>query len=249
MLERLQLRQSGTSTNLTERLWPFLVVASQTFGLLAFILLTIWVTKFLGGMLWDGGAKEFNVHPYCMVISMILLNGEAISFFRIFRHSSKNTVKLAHASIQLVAFTLATVGLSAVFQFHDNKGYPNAYSMHSWCGLLTVSLFGLQYVFGLVFFVLRFFHENLRQDYLKLHQFFGKIIFAMAIATSLIGIDEELTFAGKYGQLPPVASLGNVLGLVLIIFGIIVAYIITHTEFERPPSDDEFKAISETEND
>lgn len=68
----------------------------------------------------------------------------AISSYRIFRHASKKYVKLAHAVIQLIAFALAVVGLVAVFQYHDNKGYANVYSIHSWCGLITVALFGLQ---------------------------------------------------------------------------------------------------------
>ena len=64
--------------------------------------------------------------------------------FRVLSHQNKFYVKLVHFGLQLVAFGIAVWGVKAVFDFHNHMGYPNLYSVHSWCGLSTVILFGCQ---------------------------------------------------------------------------------------------------------
>jgi len=64
--------------------------------------------------------------------------------FRVFRNEDKFVVKLVHFGLQLVAFAIAVWGVTAVFGFHNHMKYPNLYSLHSWCGLTTVVLFGCQ---------------------------------------------------------------------------------------------------------
>lgn len=39
---------------------------------------------------------------------------------------------------------LSLPGLVAVFDYHRKKGYPDLYSLHSWCGLLVFVLYFVQ---------------------------------------------------------------------------------------------------------
>lgn len=52
--------------------------------------------------------------------------------------------KVVHMILQLLAFVLAVVGLSAVFKYHDMINTEDVYSLHSWIGIAAISLFALQ---------------------------------------------------------------------------------------------------------
>lgn len=55
--------------------------------------------------------------------------------------------KLVHMFFHLVAIVLGIVGIHAAFKFHDKRGISNLYSLHSWIGIGTFSLFCLQVYF------------------------------------------------------------------------------------------------------
>ena len=78
------------------------------------------------------------------IIAFIFFYVSAMIVYRVFRHENKFLVKLVHFGLQLLAFAIAIWGLKAVFDFHNHNNIPNLYSLHSWCGLTTVILFGFQ---------------------------------------------------------------------------------------------------------
>lgn len=56
----------------------------------------------------------------------------------------KKVQKKVHLTAQLIALVLGIVGVCAAFKFHDKAGIRDMYSLHSWLGIGTISLFGLQ---------------------------------------------------------------------------------------------------------
>jgi len=68
--------------------------------------------------------------------------------YRVFRNERKMRLKILHAVLQALALIISAVGLKAVFDSHNLAPAPHAnlYTLHSWIGLVTVILFGIQVV-------------------------------------------------------------------------------------------------------
>ncbi|XP_041829962.1 transmembrane ascorbate-dependent reductase CYB561 [Melanotaenia boesemani] len=230
-----------------------LVGASQVLGLVSVVLTGVWMGHYRGGFAWDGSAQEFNLHPLCMVLGLIFLQGDAILVYRVFRNEAKKNVKLLHGIIHLLALIISIVGVVAVFDFHRAANIPDMYSLHSWCGLATLIMFSLQWVMGLLFFLFPVASSWLRAMYLPIHVFCGLTLLVMAIGTSLLGITEKLLFSisSTYSQFAPEGVLANILGLLLVLFGLLLSYLITREEYKRPPNPEEeslsvhFKTLTE----
>lgn len=52
--------------------------------------------------------------------------------------------KFVHLFFHLVAMVLGIVGLHAAFKYHDQVGLTDMYSLHSWIGISTFTLFCAQ---------------------------------------------------------------------------------------------------------
>jgi len=230
----------------------WMVATSQALGIAMVIMLGVWLGKDLGGFAWDGTSKEFNIHPLSMVCGLIFLYGESAILYRVFRNSEKFKVKIIHCVLMILALVVAIIGLVAVFQFHNNYHIKNMYSLHSWCGIITVLLFCFQLLFGFSAFLFPGVHENLRAYYLPIHRFFGTAILMLGVVTSISGINEKLFFvlSKSYQNLPSTAVLGNTIGIVIIAYVVSILYILYRPEWKRKPQEtDQYDSImAETQN-
>ncbi|XP_022523806.2 transmembrane ascorbate-dependent reductase CYB561 [Astyanax mexicanus] len=221
---------------------PWYVGGSQVLGVACVVITGVWMGHFYGGYAWNGSGQQFNVHPLCMVLGMVFLYGDGVLVYRVFRNESKRSVKILHALIHMMALVISIVGLVAVFDYHNKANIPNMYSLHSWCGMLTFVLYFLQWLLGLGLFLFPWASTVLRSWYLPLHVFFGLVLLAMAVGSSLMGITEKLLFSqssSSSSTLAPEAALANVLGLLLVCFAVLVGFVVTKEEFRRPPNPEE----------
>lgn len=194
--------------------------------LIGFIVAAIvihWTVNYRGGLALVSDNKDliFNVHPVLMVISLVLLNGEAILAYKTVS-GTKSFKKLIHLVLQFLAFCLAVIGVWAAIKFHNDKGIDNFYSLHSWLGLACLLLFSIQWLAGFTTYWYPGGSRNNRASLLPWHVFFGIYIYALAIATTVTGILEKLTFLqvnhviSRYSN---EALLVNSMGILIVVLG------------------------------
>ncbi|XP_029294249.1 transmembrane ascorbate-dependent reductase CYB561 [Cottoperca gobio] len=234
-------------------MFAWLVGASQVLGLASVVLTGVWMGHYRGGFAWDGSSYQFNLHPLCMVLGLVFLQGDAILVYRVFQNEAKRNVKMLHGIIHLLALIISIIGVVAVFDFHRAAKIPDMYSLHSWCGMATLVLFCVQWVMGLLFFLFPVASSWLRASYLSIHVFCGLVLVVMSIGSCLLGITEKLLFSimPVYSLFAPEGVLANILGILLVSFGVLLCYMITREEYRRPPNPEEeslsvhFKTLTE----
>lgn len=203
-----------------------IIIVIRLVGIAVSALLLTWTIHFRGGLALISDNKDliFNVHPVLMVISLVLLNGEAMLAYKTVS-GTKSFKKSVHLTLQFLAFFLSLIGVWAAIKFHNDKGIDNFYSLHSWLGLVCLFLFSIQWAAGFATFWYPGGSRNSRSFLLPWHVFFGVYIYALAVATCATGILEKATFLQTnhiISRYSSEALLVNSLGVLLIALGAFV---------------------------
>lgn len=216
-----------------------LFAAAQVCALVSVILILVWSDQYMGGFAWSNAGTRFNWHPVLMIVAFVFLYGNGALVYRLLRNEPKYQLKLIHGFINGAAFLLSAIGLWAVFSFHNEANIPNMYSMHSWLGLGTVILFGLNLTGGAIFFLLPIAPVNLRALVLPIHVFSGQVLLGLILTCIISGINEKaffrLTGDRAYGKMPSEAYVANFLGVAVTLFFLIVTYAVSKPEYKRRP--------------
>ena len=124
------------------------IFLGRIFAIISVILVCNWCLRtntedrFMGGVSFKNRENIFNLHPICMVLSMLFCMGMSMTAFR--DGWSFKVSKYLHLNFNLLAKFFMIVGLRAVYIDHDEpEGKHSSYhyrhfgSMHSWMGLTT----------------------------------------------------------------------------------------------------------------
>ncbi|KAK9880648.1 hypothetical protein WA026_011887 [Henosepilachna vigintioctopunctata] len=218
-------------------------------GLVLIVLTFIWSSNYAGGYSLSSPNTEFNWHPLLMVTGMVFLYSQSILIYRTNRNVSKFKVKCIHAGLHIVILILASIALKAVFDSHNfaNPPIANLYTLHSWLGILTFSLFCFQLVLGFGTFLYPGAAKNIRAAVLPYHVIIGSAGFVMSIVTAALGYTEKamFTLSSNYQNLPFSAVMLNFIGLVLVIFGAITIYLVNDRSYKREEIIEDEVALAE----
>ncbi|XP_030468108.1 probable ascorbate-specific transmembrane electron transporter 1 [Syzygium oleosum] len=184
-------------------------------------LVLVWLLKFQDGVALSSHNKQkiFNLHPLLMVIGFILVGGEAIMVYKTIP-AKREVQKTIHMILHLIALLLGSLGVYAVFKFHNELHIPNLYTLHSWLGITTISLFGLQWLAAFFSFVFPKANNYARDSYYPWHIFVGSVVFFLAICTAEAGLAERFIFLKlQHGRQ---ALIMNFTGLLIFLFAVSV---------------------------
>ncbi|XP_011626543.1 probable ascorbate-specific transmembrane electron transporter 1 isoform X2 [Amborella trichopoda] len=206
--------KDGSKLGMRARPWTLVALL---LGVAASVLMLVWNIHFRGGLAFRSANKQliFNIHPVLMFIGFIFVSG----------NGSKKGQKSIHMLLHLVALVLGITGVYAVFKFHRESKIHDMYSLHSWFGMGTICLYGLQFIWGFLFFWFPKVGTSRRSKLVPLHWFIGLILFLMATCTAEMGLLEKLTFLELFGGLKVYgreALLVNFTGIAILLFAIAV---------------------------
>ncbi|OAY71047.1 putative ascorbate-specific transmembrane electron transporter 1 [Ananas comosus] len=195
------------------RVEPFTFV-SHALAAAAAMLVLVWCIHFRGGLAYEATDKSliFNLTPVNEFAAIMSYRSLPLS---------KDARKRIHLILHAIALALGAFGIHAAFKFHNESGIDNLYSLHSWVGLGTISLYGLQWIIGFFTFFYPGAADTLKRSAIRWHALFGIFVFILAVGNAQLGFLEKLTFLertgfNKYGS---EALLVNFTALVVILLG------------------------------
>ncbi|KAF5761991.1 putative ascorbate ferrireductase (transmembrane) [Helianthus annuus] len=189
-------------------------------------LVLYWLLKLREGV-------AFTSHVKIQIFNAIKIAYERANAYRYFLSAiitykgilaTRQALKLIHLVLHLLALFAGILGICAVFKFHNELKIAHAYTLHSWTGLSTICLFGLQLLLGFVTFLFPGAKSGTRARFAPWHIFTGVVVFFMAIVTAETGLMEVFMFQKLYrGQ---EALVVNFIGLLVLVFWISVGLIV-----------------------
>ncbi|XP_071036100.1 transmembrane ascorbate-dependent reductase CYB561 isoform X2 [Parasteatoda tepidariorum] len=210
------------------------VAISQIIGVALIVLLVVWGNKY-GGFVATDPKLIFNYHPLFMVLGLVVCYGDAIIVYRVLRFLPKPLLKIIHAALHILAIVFSSLALVAVFENHRRLKMDDLYSLHSWIGILAFGAFCLQYIGGFVVFLYPGLPANWRAKIMPFHLFFGVGIFVMSVAAAGMGLTEKLLWTSGYSKLHAQGIIGNLIGLLILVFSLLIVFLATHSTYKRKP--------------
>ncbi|KAJ0253420.1 transmembrane ascorbate ferrireductase 3 [Hirschfeldia incana] len=198
-------------------------LVAHFFGILAVILMLIWLLHYREGIEYgsDNPLKVLNVHPFLMYCGFLFLVGQAMMTYKT-AYASHQVQKMVHGGLHLIGLVLGIVGISAAFRFHDKLNLKDMVSLHSWIGLTTFILLGLQWLAGAFTFLAPQSSSGTRARMMPWHVLGGRALLYMGIVAALTGLMQRATMLGQSTNAE--SRLINFTGLAILLFGVSVDF-------------------------
>ncbi|XP_050275627.1 probable ascorbate-specific transmembrane electron transporter 1 [Quercus robur] len=201
---------------------PFVIFA-QLITIAVITLVLVWLLHFQKGFSFksDERSKLFNLHPFLMVIGLIVIGGQAIMAYKSIP-AKRKTRKGVHLVLHLTAFLSGILGIYVIFKYKKEEGAQNFLTLHSWLGITTVSLYGLQFVLGFLAYFFPGAEWTARATLLPWHIFVGMVIFFFAMVNAEIGLSGFSQTVSSFSE----RYIVNFTGLLILLYAISVTFVV-----------------------
>ncbi|KAM6567577.1 hypothetical protein CsatA_026705 [Cannabis sativa] len=196
-------------------------ILSHLIAITVTVLVLVWLLKFQGGFAFKSGntQKIFNLHPFLMVVGLIVIGGEAIMAYKTMS-GTRRAHKGVHIILHLLALLAGILGTYAVFKFKDETGTKDFVTLHTWLGIIVITAYGLQFLLGFFTFFFPGAAMPARANILPWHTFFGMVIFLLAVCTAETGLLQRFITLGL--GLNQEGLIVNFTGLLIFLFAVTV---------------------------
>ncbi|KAM0953112.1 putative ascorbate ferrireductase (transmembrane) [Dioscorea sansibarensis] len=193
--------------------------AAHLFALLACILVLVWALHYRGGVAIHTDNKDLiiNAHPVIMVLGFIIVAGEGIMAYKLLL--TRQVQKTIHLMLHMIALALGIFGVYVAFKYHKETQLSDMTSLHSWLGMVSICLFGIQWLFGFLYFWFPKAPAPTRAVLVPVHAAAGMAVFLTIICTAETGFAQSMpTDAGTLAE----SRVINFTGLFILLFAVAV---------------------------
>ncbi|KAJ0987574.1 hypothetical protein J5N97_005930 [Dioscorea zingiberensis] len=193
--------------------------AAHLFALLTGILVLVWALHYRGGVSIHADNTDLiiNTHPLVMVLGFILVAGEGIMAYKL--PMMRQGQKAMHLMLHLIALILGIFGVYVAFKYHKETQLSDMTSLHSWLGMVSIILFGTQWLFGFLYFWFPKAPMPTRTMLTPVHAAAGMAVFLTVICTAETGFAQSMpTDPGTLAE----ARVINFTGLFMLFFAVAV---------------------------
>nr|XP_054767273.1 transmembrane ascorbate-dependent reductase CYB561-like [Lytechinus pictus] len=226
----MDLPSPSSVRDLKRRLFVPLVIFIEILGVLAVVLLGVWVAYYplRSGFHWDALGKIY-IHPFMMTLGMVFVFGNSTLIYRVgaLIPIRRRVIKACHAGMMVIVITCTALGIYLAVTSIVGKRLQN---VHAVLGIATTTLFVLQFLCALFIFVIPLAPQWIKESYMHLHAFFGILTLVSATATCLTGIQFGQSFFGNH----PAISLS--LTIIIPAFTATVTYILSNEVYRAKNS-------------
>ncbi|KAI6646523.1 Cytochrome B561 [Oopsacas minuta] len=145
------------------------------------------------GFSFDPNTPQFfNLHKLFMILGLCILPPNAMLIYRYkIIKLDRIILKISHAVILLASLLFAIAGFGIVLKIKIDSKAVNFTSIHSWFGITTIVMLAIQWLVGIVVFLiptgmaLRY-----KETIMVFHRFIGLMLIILPALTALMGISE-----------------------------------------------------------
>ena len=192
-----------------------------------------WFGLFREGFAWNASKTLFNYHPTFMTLGVIVVPTFGVLSYRIFPFG-RCIQKAIHSCAMLASFAFIIIAVVAIEQSKFTLDHTHFWSIHTWCGLITLIAVTTQFVCGILF-IFPFNKLRKLQDFvIEWHRCSGLVILWIATVTVLAGVSEYLNmgvsenwlnYDEQYSNYAPEGILGNSFCILVLLNSVLLTMV------------------------
>jgi len=132
----------------------------------------------------------FQWHPVLEITGFVGFMYEGILMFKIV-HWDHEVAKAIHLTFHFFGLACSIIGVIFIFKFHNDNNIDNLYSAHGIIGLVSVVLFGVQWLVGFFTFVFPKLNDFFRKLVLPYHRVLGTVVMVMSLCAIGMGYEDR----------------------------------------------------------